>query len=148
MGLYLSPRYGQVILVSVYPVLTALNWWQHCCAISFLLGSRTSLKVWVNIGFPVVRTDGRSIARCTVTWLLFFLGWVDGLSYGAPPTLAPYLPPLPPGVRGAPAIIISETIFNFLAGGSPYPLLNNAEVMSLLKTGHRMEKPDLCSDNL
>ncbi|CAH3115182.1 unnamed protein product, partial [Porites lobata] len=32
-------------------------------------------------------------------------------------------------------------------GGSPYPLLNNAEVMSLLKTGHRLEKPDLCSDN-
>ncbi|CAH3141391.1 unnamed protein product [Porites evermanni] len=32
-------------------------------------------------------------------------------------------------------------------GGSPYPLLNNAEVMSLLRTGHRLEKPDLCSDN-
>ncbi|XP_073253399.1 proto-oncogene tyrosine-protein kinase receptor Ret-like [Porites lutea] len=32
-------------------------------------------------------------------------------------------------------------------GGSPYPLLNNAEVMNLLRTGHRMEKPDLCSDN-
>ena len=31
----------------------------------------------VNIGCPVVRTDGRSLARCTVTWLPNFLGWVD-----------------------------------------------------------------------
>ena len=33
------------------------------------------------IGMPVVRTDGRSLdrslARCTVTWLPNFLGWVD-----------------------------------------------------------------------
>ena len=29
------------------------------------------------IGMPVVRTDGRSIARCTVTWLPNFLEWVD-----------------------------------------------------------------------
>ena len=29
------------------------------------------------IGIPVVRTDGRSLARCTVTWLPNFLGWVD-----------------------------------------------------------------------
>ena len=29
------------------------------------------------IGTPVVRTDGRSLARCTVTWLPNFLGWVD-----------------------------------------------------------------------
>ena len=26
--------------------------------------------------------------------------------------------------------------------------LNNAEVMGLHRTGHRMQKPDLCSDNL
>ena len=29
------------------------------------------------IGMPVVRTDGRSLARCTVTWLPSFPGWVD-----------------------------------------------------------------------
>ena len=33
MGRYLSPRYGQVILVSGYPVLTAVNWSQHWCPI-------------------------------------------------------------------------------------------------------------------
>ena len=33
MGRHLSPRYGQVILVSGYPVLTAVNWSQHWCAI-------------------------------------------------------------------------------------------------------------------
>jgi len=47
------------------------------------------IKPWVAFGFPylliellymgmpVVRTDGRSLARCTVTWLRNFLGWVD-----------------------------------------------------------------------
>ena len=29
------------------------------------------------IGMPVVPTDGRSLARYTVTWLPNFLGWVD-----------------------------------------------------------------------
>ena len=33
MGQRLSPRYGQVILVSGYPVLTAVNWSQHWCPI-------------------------------------------------------------------------------------------------------------------
>ena len=33
MGRHLSPRYGQVILVSGYPVLTAVNWSQHWCPI-------------------------------------------------------------------------------------------------------------------
>ena len=28
------------------------------------------------IGMPVVRTDGRAVGRCTVTWLPNFLGWV------------------------------------------------------------------------
>ena len=32
-GRHLSPRYGQVILVSGYPVLTAFNWSQHRCPI-------------------------------------------------------------------------------------------------------------------
>ena len=41
------------------------------------------------------RTAG---SRCTVTWLPNFLGWVDYLSYGAPPTR----------VRGAP---LSSTAF-------------------------------------
>jgi len=33
MGRHLSSRYGQVILVSGYPVLTAVNWSQHWCPI-------------------------------------------------------------------------------------------------------------------
>ena len=37
---------------------------------------------------------------------------------------------------------------HFFAGGSPYPLLNNADFVALLRTGYRMEKPDLCSDDL
>ena len=87
MGRHLSPRYGQVILVSGCPVLIAVNWSQHWCAISFLLGSQTTSakSVRVNTGFPVVRTDGRrAVGQCTVTWLPNFLGWVDLLSCGAP----------------------------------------------------------------
>ena len=35
----------------------------------------------------MVQTDGqRAVGWCTVTWLPNFLGWVDLLSYGAPPT--------------------------------------------------------------
>ena len=34
-------------------------------------------SVRLNIGMPVVRTDGRSGGRCTVTWLPNFLGWID-----------------------------------------------------------------------
>ena len=56
----------------------------------------------VNIGFPVVRTDGRSFVRCTVTWLPNFLGWIDYLSYGAPPTLALR------AARGAPLLCIGQ----------------------------------------
>ena len=87
MGRHLSPRYGQVILVSGYPVLTVVNWSQYWCAISFLLGSQTTAvarkcesKHWFPCG-----TDGRPAGgRCTVTWLPNFLGWVGLLSYGAP----------------------------------------------------------------
>ena len=87
MGWHLSPRYGQEILVSGYLVSTAVNWSQHWCEISFLLGSlvrRYESKHWFFCGADV----WRSVGRCTVTWLPNFLGWVDLLSYGAPPTRA------------------------------------------------------------
>ena len=43
-------------------------------------------SVKVNIFFCGAdgRSLGRSVGRCTVTWLPNFLGWVDLLSYGAP----------------------------------------------------------------
>lgn len=31
-------------------------------------------------------------------------------------------------------------------GGSPYPFITNADIIRLLKTGYRMERPDLCSN--
>ncbi|PFX29108.1 Platelet-derived growth factor receptor alpha [Stylophora pistillata] len=33
-------------------------------------------------------------------------------------------------------------------GGVPYPTLTNSEVCRLLKTGYRMERPDMCSDEV
>ena len=43
MGRHLSPRYGQVILVSGCPVLTAVNWWQHLC---LLMCNQLSPGLW------------------------------------------------------------------------------------------------------
>ena len=39
-------------------------------------------------------------------------------------------------------------MFTFFSGGSPYPLLGYKELMRLLKTDYRMEKPDLCTEEL
>ena len=85
MGQHLSPRYGQVILVSGYPVLTAVNWSQHGCATSGCtwaskLVRKCEIKYWFPYG-----AFGRSV---TVTWLPNFLGRIDLLSHGAPPTCA------------------------------------------------------------
>ena len=88
MGQHLSPRYGQVILVSGYPVSTAVNWSQRWCPkclhYQFSCAPKLATKYEIEHWCPMVRTDG----RCTVTWLPNFLGWVDFLSYGAPPTRA------------------------------------------------------------
>ena len=86
MGQHLSPRYGQVILVSGYPVLTAVNWSQHWCAICVQyqsscapkLARKCEIEHWLPCG-----ADGRAGGRCTVTWLPNFLGWVDLLTHGA-----------------------------------------------------------------
>ena len=39
---------------------------------------------WVILYWYAGGEDGRSLARCTVTWLPNFLGWVDLLIHGAP----------------------------------------------------------------
>ena len=63
MGQHLSPRYGQVILVSGYPVLTAVNWSQHWCAICVQyqsscaprLARKCEIEHWFSCG-----ADGRA----------------------------------------------------------------------------------------
>ena len=86
MGRHLSPRFGQVILVSGYS--TAVNWSQHWCTICVQYQSSCATKLarkceiehWFSCG-----ADGRAgCGRCTVTWLPNFLGWVDLLTHGAP----------------------------------------------------------------
>ena len=88
MGRHLSQGYGQVILVSGYPALTAVNWSQHWCAIHgcdislpVLPNWQKSVRIkhWFSSG-----ADGRAGGRCTVTWLPNFLGWADLLTHGAP----------------------------------------------------------------
>ena len=33
-----------------------------------------------------------------------------------------------------------------ILGGTPYPTINNRELLRLLKSGYRMEKPENCAD--
>ena len=88
MGRHLSPQYGQVILVSGYPVLTAVNWSQHWCTICVQYQSSCATKLarkweiehWFSCGADIQVGCG----RCTVTWLPNVLGWVDLLTHGAP----------------------------------------------------------------
>ena len=66
MGGHLRPRYGQVILVSGYPVLTAVNWSQNWCAICVQyqfscapkLARKCEVEHWYACG-----EDGRSFVR-------------------------------------------------------------------------------------
>ena len=60
MGQHLSPRYGQVILVGGYPVLTAVNWSQHwcpmdVCIISFSVLSNKLESMRLNIDRDLVK---------------------------------------------------------------------------------------------
>ena len=85
-GRHPSPQYGQVILVSEYPVLTAVNWSQYFCAIfvqyQFFFSPKLARKCGIEHWFPC-GSEGRAGERCMVTRLPNFLGWVDLLSYGA-----------------------------------------------------------------
>ena len=70
MGRHLSPRYGQVILVSGYPVLTAVNWSQHWCAICVQyqsscapkLARKCEIEHWLPCG-----ADGRAVYGHVIT---------------------------------------------------------------------------------
>ena len=74
MGRHLSPRYGQVILVSGYPVLTAVNWSQHWCAIcvqyQFSCATKLARKCEIEHWFPCGadgRTEGRAVYGRVIT---------------------------------------------------------------------------------
>ena len=65
MGQHLSPPYGQVILVSGYPVLTAVNWSQLWCAI------------WRAVYCHVI-TKFSGIGRFTYPWLILVFKAIHG----------------------------------------------------------------------
>ena len=64
MGRHLSPRYGQVILISGYPILTAVNWSQHWCTMcgqyqsscAPKLARKCEIEHWLPCG-----ADGRAV---------------------------------------------------------------------------------------
>ena len=81
MGRHLSPRYGQVILVSGYPVLTAVNWSQHGCAISGCtwppkLVRKCEIKHWFPCG-----VDGLSFGRAVYGHVITNFSGMDRFSY-------------------------------------------------------------------
>ena len=64
MGRHLSPRYGQVILVSGYPVLTAVNWSQHWCPMDVCIISFPVLCRRLNIDHDLVKQlTGQQVAN-------------------------------------------------------------------------------------
>ena len=69
MGRHLSPRYGQVILVSGYPGLTAVKNIdvQYVRNISLPVLPNWLESVRLNISCPVVRTDGRAVYGHVIT---------------------------------------------------------------------------------
>ena len=70
MGRHLGPRYGQVILVSRYPVLTAVNWWQHWWQSAFSWAPKVAKKCeskhWYASGVDG-RTGGRAVYGHMIT---------------------------------------------------------------------------------
>ena len=84
---HVSTRYGHVILVSAYPVLTAVNWSQHWCAICVQYESscapKLARKCEIENWLPCGADERAAGGRCTVTWLPNFLEWVDLLTHGA-----------------------------------------------------------------
>ena len=70
MGRHLSPWYGQVILVSGYPILTAVNWSQHWCAIcvqyQFSRAPKLARKCEIEHWFPC-GADGRAVYGHVIT---------------------------------------------------------------------------------
>lgn len=46
------------------------------------------------------------------------------------------------------ALWITDVLFSWDLGGVPYPTLTNSELCRLIDTGYRMEKPDMCSDEV
>ena len=91
MGRQLSPRYGQVILVSRYPVLPAVNWSQHWCAMCVQyqfsrapkLARKCEIEHWCACG-----ADGRSGYGHVITKFSWMGRLRHFISYGVPSTRA------------------------------------------------------------
>ena len=74
MSRHLSPRYGQVILVSGYPVLTAVNGSQHWCTICLQyqssctpkLARKCQIEHWLPYGANG-RAGGRAVYGHVIT---------------------------------------------------------------------------------
>ena len=62
MGRHLSPRYGQAILVSGYPVLTAVNWCAICVQYHFSCAPKLARKCEIERWFAC-GANGRLVVR-------------------------------------------------------------------------------------
>ena len=78
---HLSLQYGQVILVSGYPVLTTVNWSQHGCAISgctwaLKVVRKCEIKHWFPCG-----ADGRSFGWSVYSHMIAKFSGMDRFFY-------------------------------------------------------------------
>ena len=45
-------------------------------------------------------------------------------------------------------IIFFDLHFTLYQGGTPYPTISNRELLGVLNSGYRMEKPEMCWDEM
>ena len=45
-------------------------------------------------------------------------------------------------------VFFFDLLLSFYLGGTPYPTISNHELLGALKSRYRMEKPELCSDEM
>ena len=84
MGRHLSQRYGQAILISGYPVFTAVNWSQHWFAIcvqhQFSCASKLARKCEIEHWYGCA-VDERSVVRSVYGHVITKFSGIGGFTY-------------------------------------------------------------------
>ena len=84
MGRHLSQRYGQAILISGYPVFTAVNWSQHwyaiCVQYQFSCASKLARKCEIEHWYGCA-VDERSVVRSVYGHVITKFSGIGGFTY-------------------------------------------------------------------
>lgn len=85
-------------------------------------------------------------------WELYTLGMYDICYCGTFLIRAPYVCLLEqqryPGKSDYKTFSTNTMYHSFYIGGYPYPTMSNRDILQMLTSGYRMDKPELCTDNV